>query len=447
MPGESKTRHRRLDLVTLVYLLSLLVPTMSAAGVSASLDRSAISLNETVQLVLESDGDPDTRPDLSVLAEDFEILDRRSSHRVSVINGQRSERHLLMLRIRPRHIGELGIPAIPFGDGITEPLQLSVAPAETGSGEPVAMSPAPAGGGESVSAPNAFVEADLEPNEGYVGQELILTVEVFMDGPIQGARLHDPQVPNTRVLPLGEDHKQVVREGKSYRVYQRRYALFPQHPGRLEIGPQRFEGWVPGAGAMSGTADYASSGKQIAEDSERLIGKVLPAPDTAGRAEWLPARELSLTESGPETYRAQTGQPIERRISLRADGVMARDLPVLAVPAPHQLTEQQRQPGLWDERRPQGVIGNRLQVVVLTAREPGHYRLPPISLEWWSTKTERWETAKLPARDLVVSAAHAGDPWLSPPQPANADQYAQQPPLSSRADMPHEPTVTESQVH
>jgi len=119
------------------------------------------------------------------------------------------------------------------------------------------------------------------------------------------------------------------------------------------------------------------------------------------------------------------------------------------VEAPDQVAERLGQPRLWDDRRPDGFVGNRQEMVLLTAREPGHYRLPPVSLSWWSTTGNRWETAELPARDLVVSTAGASVTQLPSPQAIaprqplqelpDAEQVettipAQQPPPEARRD-------------
>jgi hypothetical protein len=399
-------RHRRFLPVVLLCLLSVLSPSMSGAAVSASIDRSAVSLNETIQLVLESDDKSGARPDLSALASDFEILGRRTSHQVSVINGRSSERHLLILRIRPRRVGEMRIPPIPFGEVATDPLTLSVAAPPTGTSGVSEADLDSAGRGGPASAPSVLVEADLEPRQGYVGEQFILTARVLTEGPISGPGpgLRDPQISSGRILTLSEDRYQAKRDGKGYRVYERRYALFPQSPGKLKIDPLVVEGWTSGSGMTPG-AGYPSPGQEVRAVSASLAAEVLPVPYGEGKDAWLPARNLTLTELGPATYRAGTGQPIVRRISLRAEGIMSQDLPALGAQRPYQLAELREEPRLWDERRREGVIGNRQEVVVLRAQEPGHYRLPPVSLGWWDTATGRRQTASLPARDLVVSKA------------------------------------------
>jgi hypothetical protein len=163
--------YYRFRQAALLYLFAFLSPSMSTADVDASIDRSAVSLGEALQLTIESIDEPGARPDLSVLTTDFEILDRHSSHNVSVINGRRSERHVLILRLRPRRVGELRIPAISFGDRATEPLQLKVASAPMGSSERADEHPPFVGTGEAVPAPNVMPETDLEPSQGYTRQQ------------------------------------------------------------------------------------------------------------------------------------------------------------------------------------------------------------------------------------------------------------------------------------
>lgn len=440
-------RHRCLPSheLLLACLLLLLLPSTSSADVTASLDKSAVSLGETVQLTLQSDDQSDARPDLAGLAPDFEIIDRRSSDSISVINGQRSERHSLILQLRPRHAGELEIPPIEVGDKTTRALQLSVTPAlsESTETEPeLTFRPTP-GTEASAPGPTALLEAELEPDEGHVGQQLVLTAKVYTDGAVRGARLLAPRVPDADVLPLGEDRYQAERDGRSYDVYERRYAIFPRRPGQLEIDPLEFEGWAPSGKGTGGGPSYAAPGRQqVRALSRTLIADLEPIPDGADASTWLPARSLTLTETGPAASHAYPGQRIERQIHLRAEGVLSRNLPELQLQAPYQLSMQRQAPRLWDERRPEGVIGNRRETLVVTARDPGDYKLPSLSLRWWDTTNGRWATATLPERDLLVAAAPTGDSRQPLPEVSVPSRSAQSPAPSTPAEAPTEAPAT-----
>jgi len=448
--GPRRRRLPFLDLLLACLLLLLLLPSTSSADVTASLDKSAVSLGETVQLTLQSDDRSDAHPDLAGLATDFEIIDRRSSDSISVINGQRSERHSLILQLRPRHAGELEIPPIEVGDKTTRALQLSVTPALSGSAEPEpALTFRPTPGTEaSAPGPTALLEAELEPDEGHVGQQLVLTAKVYTDGAVRGSRLLNPRVPDADVLPLGEDRYQAERDGRSYDVYERRYAIFPHRPGQLEIDPLVFEAWAPSSKGTGGGPSFAAPGRQqVRALSRTLIADLKPIPDGADADTWLPARNLTLTETGPTAYHAYPGQRIERQIHLRAEGVMSRNLPELRLQVPYQLSLQHQAPRLWDERRPEGLIGNRRETLVVTARDPGHYKLPSLSLRWWDTSSGRWATATLPERDLQVSAAPTGDsrkplPEVSVPS-RSAQSQAPSTPAEAPTEAPATPGVTE----
>ncbi len=112
-------------LLCLAALLCLVKPT-AALEIKARLDTNSIRLGETVRLTLEADAQPAPGPDLSPLQQHFRIVGSSSSRQIREINGQRAERHELHLTLSPLHAGRLEIPAIAFGEFVTQPLSLEV---------------------------------------------------------------------------------------------------------------------------------------------------------------------------------------------------------------------------------------------------------------------------------------------------------------------------------
>lgn len=410
-----------------VAVLALFAPGIFGQEVRARLEPTSVEYGAPVMLVLEIEGDQPFTPDLSVLERDFDVVDRRTQRSTSVINGRRSARQQLTLTLIPKRSGEIEAPPISIGGSSTPPLRLSVtgapppnayqpaaghtAPAVEPAAAPEAAPQIDAGASTTQSAA-ASVEISVEPDRARAGAQVVLTARVYTDDSVVRSQLRDPQVENAVVLPLGEDRYEAPREGERRSVYERRYALFPMGAGRVEIEPLVFEGWA--RGGASGGSGFPTLETPVRAASEALSVEVLPPASGQETAEWLPARSIALVESGPSTYRVRTGQPLERRIALRADGLMSRSLPAIDIDVPYQITESRREPRLWDERRPQGVIGTRQEIILLTAQEPGSYRLPPLRMAWWNTATERWETAMLPARELVVTPAAFSDSTAAP---------------------------------
>jgi hypothetical protein len=239
---------------------------------------------------------------------------------------------------------------------------------------------------------------------------------VLADRPLPAAALRDPQPQGARALPLGEDRYPLSRDDRSYQVYERRYAVFADEPGMVQIGP----------------IEVASPGYQgLAQASSRVLNlRVRTIPAAIPRADWLPARSLTLTETGPDVVRVRPGQTVERVITMTAKGVPAADLPRVVINAPFQLQQQPTTPELWDRRERDGIVGTRVDRIRLSAREPGVYRLPEIRVAWWSTTAQRAQAAVLPAREIEVLAFATGDEradWGGTSAPVPAERTPEMP--------------------
>ncbi|AGA89079.1 hypothetical protein Thimo_0207 [Thioflavicoccus mobilis 8321] len=415
-PGErvdnGRPGRRLLPLLLLCALLGGFA-SVPAAELQAWLSQQTTSQDRPVDLTLQLTGPgASSEPgalDLSGLAADFRILDRRTSTSVSIVDGVRNERYQLILRLLPTRTGELRIPPIPFGDQASEPLQLTVTEGSSGA--------QPSGPGRRAEPPirarpdtvpaNASVEAEVSPGEVRVGQQALLTARVTSQGALLAARLADPQPDDVEVLPLGEE----ITGG----VYERRYALFPQRAGPLEIPPLVFEAQVPGASEALRAA------------SEALTLDVQPRPAAMDDGAWLPARALRLSEAGSSGDRTvAVDEALERIITITADGLPASALPELTVAVPFELQVRRAPPQLWDERTPQGIIGHRRERIDLTAPSPGRYRLPELRLPWWDTTRDAARVATLPPRTLVVGSAAAAESAINA-QGASADEPPRRP--------------------
>ncbi|MCF7990022.1 MAG: BatD family protein [Thiohalocapsa sp.] len=391
--------------------VAALIAAPAAAALEAELSVSRVAAGQPVMLTLRDTAPPETTPDLSPLETDFRIIERSTRRDVRIINGRRSEQRELHLTLLPRREGMLSIPPLSSGTDTSQPLTLEVAaasdpPAPAQSADGQASTPAPA----AVSAAtNVSVRSKIRPARVRVGQQALLIVRVEADGAPPSGLLHDPQLPAARLLPLGDERKAPdsgASDSARY-VFERRYSIFPSSPGMLEIPPARFDAWQP------------ARGERKVVESEPLRLEVKAVPKRIGDRTWLPARGLSLSEAGPATVRMAPGQALERMITLRADGLMAEDLPEIPLQIPFQLRVRDDTPRLWNERTAEGVIGYRTERVLIGTEEPGEFVLAGPSIEWWNTRTGKLERASLPDWTLIVAplaSAHRRPPavWERP---------------------------------
>lgn len=435
------TPYRSQLFQALIIFLSLALSLPVQAGVTARLSSPQTSLDQPVTLSLESEGEVEQNPDLSVLEKDFEILGRATQQSISFINGQMSSKRSLVLTLLPKHTGSLVIPPIPFGKQATEALSLAVAeqPADR-----------PTGGNE------ARVELSLNKTRAYPEEEVVLTLKLYQAAGVQGERLDEPQpsLRDTQLQLLDESQYSTQQDGVLYRVLERNYALFAYQSGKLEIGPLEFRGRTGGSSIFSLLDDPFTRPRQashiIRAASNRVSLEIAPIPAAFTGDRWLPARNLQLVQTGlDENGPVLAGKPLTRRIMLLADGLMSSQLPSVNETLPDGLKPYEERPQLKDSPRRTGISSSRQSATTLMPTKAGHYTLPPIELPWWNTETDRQEVARLPAVELEVmpnpAVATAADIQLPNTQ---ADQQSTTPKeLAGQANSPTPANSADQDIH
>jgi len=416
------TPHPIASLLLLFGLLSLLATPLSAvAGVTARLSPSTTSLDQPVRLTLESDGDEELSPDLSVLDRDFEILGRASQQNISIINGRMSANRSLILTLLPKHSGDLTIPPIPCGDQTTQALSLKV------SGQPEPATPSRGGA-------LARVELSLDKTSAYPEEQVILTLKLYQAAGVRGERLDEPRpsLPDAHLQLLNETEYSTEKDGTLYRVLERNYALFAYQAGSLEIDPVGFVGRSGGNALFSLFDDPFGNRMQpprlVRASSNRVSLKIKPVPAAFTGDRWLPAKNLQLLETGiDKSGPLLAGRPLTRRIMLLADGLMSNQLPPIEATPPKGIKPYEERPQLHDNPGRTGISGSRQSTITLMPTRAGHYALPAIEIPWWNTETDKQEIARLPAVevDILPNPDAAVD---SPRQPARGNAAKETPP-------------------
>lgn len=375
-------------------LMLALVPALAgAAEVTATLDRDHVQLGETVTLNVRVEGDTGAAaPDLRALSQDFQLLGTSQNSSLSVVNGRASAELTFGVALRPRHVGVLQIPALSVAGGRTAPLQLTVA----------APDPAAAAATQS----DVFMESQVEPAHGYVGQQLTYVVRLYYANRIGGEAPPPPQVDGVEVSALGKGlNYDAERGGRSYHVLEQRYALIPQHAGKIEIPPVDFQGET--ADPVDPNSFFGATVPVSASAPAQTI-EVKPAPAGWGASAWLPARRLSLSLDGwPAAQGAspRVGQPLNLTMNLEAAGLSYEALPALSLPPLDGATVYPDKPVTGNRQDGQWIIGRRQQSFVIVPERAGTLTIPATTLKWWNVLTDKPEVAQIPAHSITVLPA------------------------------------------
>jgi hypothetical protein len=387
--------YRRL--IAWCLLALMLIPAfVHAADVQATLDRTSVSLGETVTLNLRIQGDASNlaMPDLGVLGSDFDMLGTSQNSSVSVVNGAATSELTLGVVLRPRHTGTLQIPSLDIAGSRTAPLQLEVTAADAS---------------DNVAAHrDVFMESQVEPNQGYVGQQLSYVVRLFFATTISDGSLEAPQLNGIQFNKIGDDtNYSVERGGRQYHVLERRYALIPQHAGRVEIPALNFQGV---AIDPADPDSFFGARKPVSASAPAVTIDIKPTPADWGGTAWLPARQLGLTLDGlPDAQTpVRVGQPLNLTMNLQATGLPVEALPALSMPPldgatayPDKPTTTSRNDGPW-------IVGQRQQAFAIVPNRAGTLTIPATTLKWWNVLADRMEVAQIPAHSFSVLPASGG---------------------------------------
>ncbi len=376
--------------MTLVFLLLLGLQT-NAATLLARVDRTELSLDETVELTLETaDGTAFGKPDLQPLDGLFRVSGTRQSNQLAGANGEAKAITQWQVTLQPLQTGYVVIPPLQLGDARSEPITLHVTE--------------PSAGDSDILAP-IFIDANLDQEVAYVQAQVLLTLRIYHSVSLYDDSTLSPlQMSDALVERLGEPRTyEKDINGVRHGVIEIRYALFPQKSGELTIPAQLFSATTvaPATGDQYGSRFGRST--QVKSPTIPLTVKAKPAEYPAD-IPWLPARSLTLVEAwSPEPADAQLGEALTRSLLLKADGLTSSQLPPIGSTEVPGLRSYPDQPTLNNEITANGVSGSREQREALVATRTGDFQLPPVEVVWWNTLDDRLERSTLPGRNLLVA--------------------------------------------
>ena len=377
-----------------VFATLLLSALTVEAGVTASVDRADVEINESFTLKVLVDTDVDVEPDASALETDFDVGQRSQLSNTTIINGQISRSRTWTYILMPKRAGDLVIPPVIVGNEQSQPLHIVVAPQSN------------ALPGEA----DIFVATAVDHAESYVQAQVLYTVKVYRSVATRQPRLNEPQLGGVEVLVelAGEERSyESILNGKNYNVVERVYALFPQESGNLSITPARFEARVLRNGRITGRKVFESEPLTV------LVKPIPPPPADFPNAAWLPAKSLELSELwSREPDELPAGEPITRHVTVTALGQLSTQIPVNDPAGSDGVKIYPDKPELRVSAEPEGIRATRKDQYAMIGVRAGTVEIAELELPWWNIDTGEWQVASLPSRSLTILPS--GDEALPP---------------------------------
>ena len=364
--------------LALIALL-LVVFSNSQAAISASVDRARVEQNESFTLEIIIDSNSDLAPDLGPLEVDFFVGQTSRLSNTRVDHGAITRSMTWTIALMAKRAGSLTIPSLTIGNEQSNTLTIEVL-------EPSYEPP-----GEA----DIFITAEVDFAETYVQAQVLYTIKLYRAVATRQQVLREATYSGAEVLveDAGDERSyEAILNGRAYNVVERSFAVFPQESGEVSISPTRFEGRVLRDGRITGRKVFESESQTI------MVNPIPPPPADYPNAAWLPAKDLTLTDSwSRDLSELRAGEPISRDITVSALGQLETQIPVIEPPQADGVSIYPDKPRLSRKLEARGIRGERTDQYAMIGVAGGEIVMPGLELPWWDVDDAEWRVAQLPA--------------------------------------------------
>lgn len=390
--------------IIMAFLLAL--TGLTQAKVTAALDRTEISLGESVNLTISANEVLRETPDFDMLSAVFDVGESARSMATNIVNGSVSSQTTWTVTLVPKSLGQHIIPPIDVGQQQTEALKVSV------------VKPDP----NAQAQGNLFIEFSANESSAFVQQEIILTVKLFYAvGLNRGASLTEPKANGLIVYPINKSIQYTTqRNGKDYQVLERKYAVFAENSGPLQISPVVFQGEIMER-SQNNRFGLMRQGRQVRKSSNVLNLTIKQIPAAFVQKDWLPATQLTIEQEWPNNQVYRVGEPITRRIEITAQGLAENQLPDIdAEDFPGARMYQDKSDTITRNNGGHLVASKTISQAIIP-NKAGSLEVPGIEIDWFNSETNKAMTARLPTMTLDVKQVATNNTQKPPPKAVNFD--------------------------
>ncbi|MBD3256971.1 hypothetical protein GF377_00965 [candidate division GN15 bacterium] len=385
-------------------LFGLAADPAQAAGkddikVSAALSRDTIGLDEYAILEVEVSGNTQNlpKPNMPTLPM-FEMYSQGQSSSISIVNGQVQSSVTYRYLIMPQKPGSWPIENISavyqnrryVGNDLT----LTVLNQGSATSQELEQRAQDNGG----KSKDYFLEAIVDNKTPYVNEQVTLTLKFYTAVQYFGSpQLSEPTTTGfwTEIIGNKAPYNQRINN-RTYKVIERRYALFPTQTGSLTIGRAGITFAVASRNrSRRDPFDMFGFGarEQVQVRSQPIVIRVKPLPDDGRPSDFTGTiGKFSMTATADKTE-VEVSQPITLRIEFSGVGNVKSiaepqipDLPEFRV----YRASSNENISIYNDQ----IGGTKIYEEVFIPNRPGNLEIPGLTFNYFNTRTDSYETLR-----------------------------------------------------
>ncbi len=378
--------------------------------VSVSLSQDTIGMDEQAVLEVEVQGTTQDMPDPNMPPLPmFEVYSQGRSTSVSIVNGQVQasvSNHYLLLPSRPGTYPIENI-AVVYQNHRYVGNTVTLTVLGSGSGAPPQLEQRVRGA--DGTSKDYLLEASVDNDKPYVNQQITLTLKFLIAVQYYGSpELAEPTTTGfwTELLGTKGPYQQRLNN-RTYRVIERKYALFPTATGEQSIGRATITVTVPSRQQSRRQDPFdifgmLGGGEQAQVNSRPLTVHVRPLP-TTGRPDDFTGTIGRFTFKAVPTRRdVEVNQPVSVNFTITGVG----NIKSVAEPTIPDLPDFRVYKASSNEsvaKQDDRLGGTKTFEEVFIPKRPGQIVIPALTFNFFDPEAERYKTAQTEAITLNVS--------------------------------------------
>ncbi|MFH0800838.1 MAG: BatD family protein [bacterium] len=380
-------------------------------AVSAGLDKTSISLDETATLSVEISGAMGNLPEPNLPEiEGFSVQGAGQSQNISMINGKISASVVHQYILTPRKAGSFSIPAISLeyqGKTYqTEPLTIEVARGQSSRN----LAPPPPG---LRHGKRLFVESAVDKKEAYVNEQITFTFRFYRAvNPLSQPGYQPPETTGfwTEDLPPQKNYRTDI-SGTPYAVSELRLALFPMAPGEYTIGSARLRCRIEDFAQDDLFGDDAfrnffGGEREVLLSTDPIKIRVLPLP--AGKPAGFSGAVGSYTmKAGLDKKSVPAGQPVTLAVTISGKGNI-KTIEAPAFPDFSGFRNYEPTSSSKISKEDYRVQGFKTFQAMLIPDAEGEKSLPPLTWSYFDPVSRSYQTLTTSSLPLSVTPGSGG---------------------------------------
>lgn len=372
----------------LLTSLALLISNTWAV-VPASVDRNEVTLGQSFTLTINMPSSSDN-PNLDVLKNSFDLFGTSSSSQTSIINGKVSSQNTLTVNLVPKNAGKQIIPAIKVGNDTTAPITINVLAGDT---KQLA----------GVKNNDISLDASTEQKSSYVGVPFLYKVKLYFRVTLNNVNMEPIAINGAQIQPQGKSSQYQAKIGDTnYQVVEQQFLVTPTHAGNISIPAAK----ISGNTVTNGGDPFMmmGGGKPFMVTSKPLTMTVKDIPKTLSPKEWLPAKQLKVSDSWSiNNDQINIGDPLTHTITLEALGVPASAIPELSFNTPNGVNAYPDKSQSSTGQNAGDLVGIKTFKIAYIATKNGELTFPEVKVKWWDITSDSLKVATIPAKTFKVS--------------------------------------------